>query len=79
MGRERNGQIRRGVEGERTLAICTVPYVIAVPQILDVSGGPIIAPEDPTEEVPDWPKVKEGGGSATVDVLSEAGFFEAPP
>lgn len=79
MGRERNGQIRRGVEGERNLAICTVPYLVAVPQILDVSGGPLKAPEDPEEEVPDWPTVKEGGGSATVDALTEAGFFEAQP
>lgn len=79
MGRERNGQIRRGVEGERNLAICTIPYLIAVPSIMDVSGGPLDAPEDPEEEAPDWPTVKEGGGSATVDALTEAGFFEQKP
>lgn len=79
MGRERNGQVRRGVEGERNLAICTVPYLIAVPQIMDVSGGPITAPEDPEVEPEDWPTVKEGGGSATVDALTEAGFFEQKP
>lgn len=79
MGRERNGQVRRGVEGERNLAICTVPYLIAVPQIMDVSGGPITAPEDPEVEPEDFPKVKEGGGSATVDALTEAGFFEQKP
>jgi hypothetical protein len=79
MGRERNGQIRRGVEGERNLMVCTVPYLIAVPQILDVSGGPLQAPEDPEEEVAEWPTVKEGGGSATVDALTEAGFFEQKP
>ena len=79
MGRERNGQIRRGIEGERNLMVCTIPFLIAVPQIMDISGGPLVVPEDPEEEVPDWPTVKEGGGSATVDALTEAGFFEAKP
>lgn len=79
MGRERNGQIRRGIEGERNLMICTVPYLIAVPTILDVSGGPIIAPEDPEEEASEWPQVKEGGGSAVVESLTESGFFDAKP
>lgn len=79
MGRERNGQVRRGIEGERNLMICTVPYLIAVPQILDLSGGPLVAPEDPEEEAPEWPRVKEGGGSAMVDSLTESGFFDAQP
>lgn len=79
MGRERNGQIRRGIEGERNLMICTVPYLIAVPAILDVSGGPLVPPEDPEEDVEDWPTVKEGGGSAVVDSLTESGFFDAKP
>lgn len=79
MGRERNGQVRQGIEGERNLMVCTVPYLIAVPQILDISGGPLIAPEDPEAEIEDWPTVKEGGGSATVDALTESGFFEAKP
>lgn len=79
MGRERNGQVRRGIEGERNLMICTIPYLIAVPSILDVSGGPLIPPEDPEEEVPDWPLVKQGGGSATVDALTESGFFDEKP
>lgn len=79
MGRERNGQVRRGIEGERNLMICTIPYLIAVPQILDVSGGPIVVPEDVDEETPDWPRVKEGGGSAAVDALTEGGFFEQKP
>lgn len=79
MGRERNGQVRRGIEGERNLMICTIPYLIAVPSILDVSGGPIVSPEDPEEEVPEWPRVKAGGGSAAVDFLTEGGFFDAKP
>lgn len=79
MGRERNGQIRRGVEGERNLMVCSVPYLIGVPSIMTVSGGPITPPEDPDVEPPDFPKVKEGGGSATVDALTEAGFFEQKP
>lgn len=79
MGRERNGQIRRGIEGERNLMVCTVAYLISVPQIMDVSGGPLIPPEDPEEEVPDWPTVEEGGGSATVDALTDSGFFDAKP
>lgn len=79
LGRESNGQVRRGVEGERNLMICTVEYFIGVPQIMDVSGGPITAPEDPEAEIEDWPTVKEGGGSATVDALTEAGFFAAKP
>lgn len=79
MGAERNGQVRQGIEGERNLMICTVPYLIAVPQIMDVSGGPLVAPEDPEIEPEDWPTVKPGGGSATVDSLTEAGFFEAKP
>lgn len=78
-GRERNGQVRRGIEGERNLMICTVPYLIAVPQIMDVSGGPIVVPEDVDEEVPDWPLVKEGGGSATVESLTEREFFDQKP
>lgn len=79
MGRERNGQVRRGIEGERNLMICTVPYLIAVPAILDVSGGPIVAPEDPDEETPDWPTIKEGGGSAVIESLTETGFYEQKP
>lgn len=79
MGAERNGQVRRGVESERNLMVVTIPYLIAVPQILDVSGGPLIPPEDPEEEAPEFPTVKEGGGSATVDALTESGFFEAKP
>ncbi len=79
MGRERNGQVRRGIEGERNLMICTIPYLIAVPQIIDVSGGPRVVPDDPEEEVPDWPTVKEGGGSAVVDSLTEGGFWDAKP
>jgi hypothetical protein len=79
MGRERNGQVRRGIEGERNLMVCTVPYLIAVPAILDVSGGPLVPPEDPEEEVEDWPTVKEGGGSAVVESLTEGGFFDAKP
>lgn len=79
MGRERNGQVRRGIEGERNLMICTVPYLIAVPAILDVSGGPLVPPEDPEEEVEDWPTVKEGGGSAVVESLTEGGFWDAKP
>lgn len=79
MGRERYGQVRPGIEGERNLMIAWIPYLIAVPQIMDVSGGPINAPEDPEAEVPDWPTVKEGGGSATVDALTESGFFEEKP
>jgi hypothetical protein len=79
MGRERNGQVRRGIEGERNLMICSVPYLIAVPQILDVSGGPLVAPPDPEEEAPEWPRVKKGGGSAAVEQLTEGGFFAAKP
>jgi hypothetical protein len=79
MGAERNGQVRRGIEGERNVMICSVPFLIVVPSIMTVTGGPITAPDDPEEEVPDWPSVKEGGGSATVDALTEAGFFEEKP
>ena len=79
MGRERNGQVRRGIEGERNLMICTIPYLIAVPQILDVSGGPIVVPDEVDEEAPEWPSVKEGGGSAAVEALSESGFFDQKP
>lgn len=79
MGAERNGQVRRGVETERSLMVCSVPYLIAVPTIMRVDGGPLKAPEDPEEEPPDWPIVKEGGGSAKVEALTEAGFFDAKP
>ena len=79
MGAERNGQVRRGIEAERNLMICSVPYLILVPEILKVDGGPITAPEDPEIEPDDWPTVKEGGGSAAVEALTEAGFFEAKP
>lgn len=79
MGRERNGQVRRGIEGERNLMICTIPFLIAVPQIMDVSGGPVVAPEDPEEETPDWPTIKEGGGSAVIESLTETGFYEQKP
>lgn len=79
MGAERNGQVRRGVEAERNIMVCSVPYLIEVPNILTVVGGPIIAPEDPAEEPSEWPIVKEDGGSATVDALSEGGFFDAKP
>lgn len=79
MGPERNGQVRRGVEGERNLAVCSIPFVVGVPSILNVAEGPLEAPEDPAEEPEPRPKVKEGGGSATVESLTEAGFFDAKP
>lgn len=79
MGAERNGQVRRGLETERNLMICSVPYLIEVPEIMRASGGPIEAPEDPSEEPPEWPKVKAGGGSATVEALTESGFYEEKP
>lgn len=79
MGAERNGQVRRGIEAERNLMVVTVPYLIEVPEIMNVTGGPLEAPEDPEEEPPEWGQVKEGGGSATVEALTESGFFEAKP
>lgn len=79
MGAERNAQIRRGVEAERNLMAVSVPYLIGVPSILNVTAGPVELPEDPEAEPEDFPTVKEGGGSATVDALTEKGFFEAKP
>lgn len=79
MGAERNGQVRRGMEAERNLMICSVPYLIEVEDIMIVSEGPIEVPEDPTEELPPRPRVKEGGGSATVEALTEGGFFDSQP
>lgn len=79
MGAERNVQIRRGVEVERNLMAVSVPYLIGVPTILNVTAGPVELPEDPEVEPPDWPTVKAGGGSAKVDSLTESGFFDAKP
>lgn len=79
MGAERNDQVRRGIEGERNVMICSVPFLITIPSIMVVTGGPITAPEDPEIEPEDWPTVKAGGGSATVDALTENGFFEEKP
>lgn len=79
MGAERNGQIGRGNEAERSLMVCTVPYLIEVPSIMVVTGGPLVTPEDPATEPEDWPTVKEGGGSVVVEALTESGFFEQKP
>lgn len=78
-GAERNGQVRTGIEGERNLMICSIPYLIEVPEILKVNAGPIVVPTDVDEEPEPWPEVKEGGGSAAVDALTEGGFFDQKP
>jgi len=79
MGAERNGQIRRGVEGERNLMVCSIPYLIEVPNVIVVTGGPLEVPDDIEEELPDAPTVKPGGGSVTVEALTEGGFFDQKP
>lgn len=76
LGAERNGQVRRGIEGERNVMVCSVPYLIDVATILNVEGGPSEVPEDIMVEPPEDLTVKEGGASATVDSLTESGFFE---
>jgi hypothetical protein len=78
-GAERNGQVRRGIEGERNLMVCSVPYLIEVPTIMVAEGGPREVPDDIEVEPPEDPIVKEGGASATVDALTESGFFDAKP
>jgi hypothetical protein len=77
LGRERNGQVRRGVEGERNLMICTHPYLIGVPTILRLADGPLELPEDPTAEPSERPRVKAGGGSVKVEALTSGGFFDS--
>lgn len=79
MGAERNGQVRRGVEAERNLMVCTIPYLIEVPNVLNLSGGPITVPDDITAEPEPWPTVKEGGGTAAVEALTDGGFFDQKP
>lgn len=76
MGPERNGQVRRGVEAERHLMVCSVPYLIEVPTIMRHDGGPLSVPVDIEEEPPEWPNVKPGGGSVKVDALTEGDFFD---
>lgn len=87
MGAERIVPVRRGVEAERNLLAVTVPFLIEVDGILNVSGGPL-KPQTDEEiaeglEPPEWPNVKEGGGSVEIDqgedkvaLLRSGGFFE---
>lgn len=79
---ERNVPVRRGVEAERNLMAVSVSFLVEVDAVLDVQAG--IGPEGPqtAEEIekgvipPERPTVKEGGGSAKVDLLSAGGFFD---
>jgi hypothetical protein len=87
MGPERIVPVRRGVEAERNLLAVTVPFLIEVDGILNVTGGPL-KPQTAEEiaegkEPPEWPNVKEGGGSVEIDqgedkvaLLRSGGFFE---
>lgn len=79
LGAERNGQVRRGIEGERNLMVCSIPYLIEVESVLNVEGGPSEVPDDIDVEPPEPPTVKEGGGSATVQALTESGFYDEHP
>lgn len=86
MGAERIAPVRRGVEAERNLLAVTYPFLIEVNEILNVNGGPL-KPQTAEEiaegvEPPEWPDVKEGGGSVAIDqgadkvaLLREGGFF----
>jgi hypothetical protein len=87
MGAERIVPVRRGVEAERNLLAVSVPFLIEVDGILNVTGGPL-KPQTAEEiaegkEPPEWPEVKEGGGSVEIDqgedkvvLLRSGGFFE---
>lgn len=87
MGAERIVPVRRGVESLRNLLAVTIPFLIEVEDILNVTGGPL-KPQTAKEiaedkEPPEWPNVKEGGGSVEIDqgedkvaLLRSGGFFE---
>lgn len=66
LGQVTNYAITKGVEAERNLSAVSIPLLIAVPDILDTTGGPLEPLEDPDVEPPDWPTVKDGGGSVEV-------------
>lgn len=86
MGAERMVPVRRGVEAERNILVVAIPLLIEVDEILNTGAGPIKpqTPEELEEGVipPDWPHVKEGGGSVRVEegadkvaLLREGGYF----
>lgn len=68
--------ITKQAEGDRFLSAVYRPYVVEVADTMVKSAGPLAPLEDPQTEPPPWPKVKKGGGSATVDALTASGFFD---
>jgi hypothetical protein len=66
-------------EGDRFLSAVYRPYVVEVDETMKTSAGPLAPLEHPEVEPDPHPRVKAGGGSATVDALAAGGFFDDKP